>query len=344
MGNYIRAAGLSGFEDLVRSYGKDPIDILGKVGILPSVINETDSLIDYDRYLNLLELAGLVCNEECFGLKLAANQNIRTIGLIGVYISRQNSVLESLHVAQKYIDMHAEGFTFYANKLPNQLSELNILSQNAQNIDRPQEAQLAMCLMRNVIKDLIGPTWRPEKIKLKQNPTLESQQLLTKIFDCEVEFDTKKNALYFCTDLLARKPYHFNDDLVNQLILQQLENESTKSISNDTFLIESAMKMLLATGDCSIANVALCVGQHQKKVQRQLREQGTTYRELLEDVRKKEAIRIISTASIDLTDVALQLGYAELSIFSRQFKIWFGMTPTEWKNKSKKPAKNVVLV
>ena len=121
-------------------------------------------------------------------------------------------------------------------------------------------------------------------------------------------------------------------------IVQQLENKSTKLISDDTFLIKSAMKMLLATGDCNITNVALCVGQHQKKVQRQLRHKGTTYRELLEDVRKQEGIRIINTGSINLTDVALQLGYAELSVFSRQFKSWFGITPTEWKKKSKKPA------
>ncbi len=334
MGNYIRAAGLSGFEDLVRSYGGDPIDILSRVGILPSMISDPDSLIDYDRYLNLLELAALICKEECFGLKLGVNQNIRTIGLIGVYMSRQNSILESLQVAQKYIYIHAKGFVFYVNQQPNKLCELNIVSQNTQTIDRPQKVQLSICLIRNIIKDLISPTWRPEKIKLKQNPTLESQQLLTKIFDCEVEFNAKKDALYFSTDFLAHKPYYFNDDLINQLIVQQLEGQSTQPINDDTFLIESAMKMLLATGDCSITNVALCVGQHPKKIQRQLKEKGTSYRYLLEDVRKKEVMRIFNTDSINLTDVALQLGYAELSIFSRQFKTWFDMTPTEWKNQS----------
>ena len=98
MGNYIRAAGLSGFEDLVCSYGIDPIDILGNVGISASMIREPDALIDYDKYLNLLEVAAVVCKEECFGLKLGINQNIATIGLIGVYISRQNTILESLWV------------------------------------------------------------------------------------------------------------------------------------------------------------------------------------------------------------------------------------------------------
>ena len=63
MGSYIRVASLNGFEELVRSYGQDPINILDKVGLKPSMIREPNSLIDHDRYTNLLELAGIVCNE-----------------------------------------------------------------------------------------------------------------------------------------------------------------------------------------------------------------------------------------------------------------------------------------
>lgn len=336
MGSYIRVAGLGGFEDLVHSYGKNPANILDKVGLLPSMIREPHSLIDHDKYTNLLELAGIVCNDECFGLKLGAKQNIQTIGLIGVYMSKQREIARALLVAQKYIYTHAESFVFHVNEVSEQLCELDLLRQNTQNIDRAQKSQLSICLICNILKYLINPTWRPEKVKLKQNPSPRSKQLLTKILGCPVEFNTKKNAIYFSTIYLSYKPYYFEDDLVNQLIVQQLENESNTSIHHDVFLIESSMKMLLATADCSMANVALCVGQHPKKVQRQLKNEGTTYRDLLEEVRKKEAIRIINTGNISLTDVAFQLGYAELSVFSRQFKSWFGVTPKEWKDSSKK--------
>lgn len=335
MGSYIRVAGLNGFEELVRSYKKDPINILDKVGLLPSVIRDPNSLIDHDKYTNLLELAAIVCKEECFGLKLGAKQSIQTIGLIGVYMSKQCDIAKALLVAQKYIYTHAESFVFQVNEVSNELCELDVVRQNTQNIDRAQKSQLSICLVCNILKDLISPTWRPEKVRLKQNPSLQSKQLITEILGCAVEFNTDKNAVYFSTHCLSYKPYYFEDDLVNQLIVQQLENESRNPIHNDVFLIESSMKMLLATADCNMANVALCVGQHPKKIQRKLKDAGTTYRDLLEEVRKKEAVRIINTGDISLTDVAFQLGYAELSIFSRQFKSWFSMTPTEWKDSSR---------
>lgn len=335
MGNYIRAASLGGFEELVRSYEINPIDILKQVGILPSIIREPNSFIDYDRYLNLLNQAAIACNEECFGLKLGARQNIRTIGLIGIYMSRQNTILEALNVAQKYVYLHAEGLIFHVNQLPNQLCELNLVRLNQQNTEMPQKAQLTIGLIQNILKDLIGSTWKPERIKLKQRPLEMNQQLFSEILNCEVEFNANQDAIYFSTEFLDYKPSCFNEDMINQLIEQQLESQNNKPVHDDEILIESSVKILLATGDCSIDNIALCMGVHPKKLQRQLKQRGTTYRDLLEHIRKKEAIRIMNSSSITLTDLALQLGYAELSIFSRRFKNWFGITPTEWKEKAK---------
>lgn len=335
MGNYIRASSLGGFEELVRSYGINPIHILKQVGILPSMVREPNSFIDYDKYLSLLKNAAIICNDECFGLKLGANQKISTIGLIGVYMSRQNTILDALNIAQKYVYLHAEGLVFHVNQLPNQLCELNLVRLNEQNMEIPQKAQLVICLIRNVLKDLIGHSWYPEKIKFKQSAPQQYQELFTNIFECEIEFNSDRDALYFPAVFLTHKPYCSNEDLVNQLIEQHLESQSNKPIHDDTVLIESSIKMLLATGDCSIENIALCMGVHPKKLQRQLKQRGTTYRDLLEDIRKKEAVRIMNIGSINLTDLALQLGYAELSIFSRCFKNWFGITPTEWKAKTK---------
>ncbi len=78
-------------------------------------------------------------------------------------------------------------------------------------------------------------------------------------------------------------------------------------------------------------------GHASKKLQRALKIQGTTYRDILENVRKKEALRMLDAGNVNLTDIALQLGYAELSIFSRNFKSWFGIPPTELKAKTRSP-------
>ena len=150
MGSYIRAASLGGFEDLVRSYGINPIEILKEIGILPALLRDPDSFIHYDHYLNLLEKAALACQDDCFGLKLGALQNISTIGLIGVYMSRQTTILEALSVAQKYVYLHAEGIVFHVSQHNALLCKLNFVRLSEYNTDVPQKSQLAICLVANI--------------------------------------------------------------------------------------------------------------------------------------------------------------------------------------------------
>ncbi|HIQ35570.1 MULTISPECIES: AraC family transcriptional regulator [Acinetobacter] len=334
MASYIRAASLGGFEELVRNYGINPIAILKQVGIMPALLRNPDSFINYEHYLSLLELASQTCREECFGLKLGALQNISTIGLIGVYMSRQETILDALKVAQKYVYLHAEGIVFHVSQVNSELCKLTFVRLSDYNIEVPQKSQLAICVITNILKDLIGPIWYAEKVYLKQHAPKQSK-IFSEHFSCEVKFSTDEDALYFPASFLANKPYAFNENLVNQLILNQLESLSSTKIDDTTILIESSVSMLLATGDCNIENTSLCVGMHPKKIQRFLKTKGTTFRDIIESVRKKEAIRMLEEGDMKLTDIALQLGYSELAIFSRNFKQWFGLPATEFKEKLK---------
>ena len=91
--------------------------------------------------------------------------------------------------------------------------------------------------------------------------------------------------------------------------------------------------MLLATGDCSRENIAMCMGIHPKKMQRTLQDNNTSYQQLLDNTRKKEAIRVIEQGGANLTNLALNLGYADFSAFSRRFKCWYGVSPSKWREK-----------
>lgn len=334
MGNFIRAASLGGFETLVRSYGVNPLKILDEIGILPSLLRDPDSFIDYDRYLNLLEKAAKDCQDECFGFKLGSLQNINTIGLIGVYMSRQSTILEALKIAQKYVYLHAEGVVFQTVQYNSNICKLQFVRLSEYSKEVPQKSQLAISLVANILKNLIGSQWHAEKISFTQKLPKNSIRLFQDYFACQVEFLTDEDAIYFPSTFLKYKPYNFNEDVINQIILKQLEAQKRNQIEDYTALIESSIKMLMATGDCNVENIALCMSMHPKKLQRILKKQGITYRNLLENVRKKEAVRMLNSANVSLTDIALQLGYAELSIFSRNFKKWFGTTPTDLKEKN----------
>jgi AraC-like DNA-binding protein len=60
-------------------------------------------------------------------------------------------------------------------------------------------------------------------------------------------------------------------------------------------------------------------------LRRRLAESGTSFQELLDEVREALAQELLTTLAVE--DVALRLGYAEASSFIHAFKRWKGVTP-----------------
>jgi AraC-like DNA-binding protein len=83
----------------------------------------------------------------------------------------------------------------------------------------------------------------------------------------------------------------------------------------------------MAEGSVSLKSVADGLKAPVWTLQRRLRDQGITFSELVEDVRRKLARHYVHQSGIPLTEVALLLGYSEASAFSRAFRQWYGVSP-----------------
>jgi AraC-like DNA-binding protein len=66
-----------------------------------------------------------------------------------------------------------------------------------------------------------------------------------------------------------------------------------------------------------------------------LKGQGTTFSDLLRDVRLELAQTLLKQSDLSMTEIAERLGYRELSAFSRAFKTQSGMAPNTFRLKLK---------
>ncbi len=65
----------------------------------------------------------------------------------------------------------------------------------------------------------------------------------------------------------------------------------------------------------------------QSAVQRLLEKEGTSFRQLSEEVRRSAAERYLLGTDLPMKEIAYLLGFSELSTFSRAVKTWFGVSP-----------------
>ena len=86
--------------------------------------------------------------------------------------------------------------------------------------------------------------------------------------------------------------------------------------------------------DCNIDYVAEQFSLNKRTLNRKLAAEGTTFKVLLTDVKKEEALQLLSNTHNSITRVALELGYSETSSFTNAFKKWFGLTPKKWQKEN----------
>ena len=132
----------------------------------------------------------------------------------------------------------------------------------------------------------------------------------TKLLDCPVE--TADNELLkilkrHCEQILGARPK-----------------------ANDlAFEVQQAITTLLSSGQCKIDAVAQELGMSSRTLTRRLTEEGLSYKGLLDEVRRKLALRYLKDRRISLKQITYLLGYSEVSAFYHAFRRWTDSSPLQ---------------
>jgi AraC-like DNA-binding protein len=147
-----------------------------------------------------------------------------------------------------------------------------------------------------------------------------------------IVFNSSFHGITFAASELERPVLHANASLFPLFekhatdTLNKLQNADTMS-----YRIRQAILGLLKGDEPRLANIARTLGIGERTIQLKLQEEGTTFRELLDDVRKEMAIAHLRENKSSTTDIAFLLGFSEPSVFSRTFKKWTGLSPQAYR-------------
>ncbi|MEP4372073.1 MAG: AraC family transcriptional regulator [Alloalcanivorax venustensis] len=101
--------------------------------------------------------------------------------------------------------------------------------------------------------------------------------------------------------------------------------------------VRSAIYRRLGSGDPSVDAVAAELGLTVRTLQSRLQRQGLAYQEVLDGLRRSLAELYLRDPALNLTEIALLLGFAESSSFSRAFRRWRGESPVSWRRRLPRP-------
>ncbi len=95
--------------------------------------------------------------------------------------------------------------------------------------------------------------------------------------------------------------------------------------------IESALDPLLEGNQASANALASALGISRQTLHRRLREQGTSFTEVLAARRHQLAMRYLGREGASVKVIAWRLGFSSPEAFSRAFKRWTGRSPSQFR-------------
>jgi AraC-like DNA-binding protein len=153
------------------------------------------------------------------------------------------------------------------------------------------------------------------------------------VFQAEVNFGAAGDRLCF-SDEEWRAPLETHDQLLAQVLEAHARirlGRATGETSPLRFELQRAILGALPDG-ALVPDVARALHMSARTLQRKLAEEGTTYREALDTVRRDLACRYLGDRTLSISEVAMLLGFSEKSSFHRAFERWTGESPGRWRS------------
>jgi AraC-like DNA-binding protein len=95
--------------------------------------------------------------------------------------------------------------------------------------------------------------------------------------------------------------------------------------------VRSLVGLQLAEGGPDVGKVAARLGMSLRTLARRLEDEGTTFRELVDDVRQQLALELVSRRAATFSEISDQLGFSQVAAFHRAFRRWTGQTPLDYR-------------
>ncbi len=320
-----RIGGLVEVPGLLRELGADPRDVFTRVGLRPADFQNPEARTSYQDIVRLLGECASTTGREHFGLLAGARWRLAHLGILGELMRYAPTVGDALRIGTAYQWLNAAGgvpFLFEHARV----AELGYGVYLSGLPDAEQIQELSVALLVQLVREFCGATWRPARAFLARSEPTDATPY-ERFFDAPLQFDAGFTAVQFPLRVLDRRLPDADPRKARQIRHHVAELAPEELVAR----LRRALRVMLAFGHTSANGLAARLAMHPRTLDRRLAASGTSYREVLDEVRFAVARQLVETTALPIGEIAGALGYAEASPFVRAFRRWSGTTPAAWR-------------
>jgi len=321
---------LAALFDMLSSEGHPARDILKNVNLPVKEVHSSKTRISLKQLMTACKNALRLSKDRHLAYRIGASIHISTCGMYGFAILCCPDFRRTMQFAARYHMLAAPLATISFSEESG--SAIWTIEPNLHAATDPPlyrfitEMQIGIHI--SLMRDVMGPAFAPDEVCLTY-PAAGDAGLPEDQIGCGVRFAKPANKIAFRSTWLAQEASLGNkttypsivalcDDLLDDLILR--------------IGIAGKVRELLLT---DIANPPTCsaaarlLGMNDRSQRRKLRQQGLSYRSLLDELRTQIALKYLRTTRFSNDDIALALGFSDAANFRRAFHRWTNKAPSD---------------
>ena len=155
-------------------------------------------------------------------------------------------------------------------------------------------------------------------------------------FRSRIHFGMPDNALILPASLMDTPCVRADESLIAVLDRYATDRIEAEPVSDGIVdRVRSTLADELKGGEPTATQLAARLKMSVRTLSRSLAAAGTSYRQVLEGLRRELSLRHLAGNRFSISEIAFLLGFVELSSFHRAFKRWTGETPVAFRRRSR---------
>ncbi len=306
-----------------------PVDpILKKAGLTRRQVSNPDAQIPFHKHAALLTLAAEATGDDCFGLHLSTSIAPQQAGVLGYVLLNSATLGDALVNLVRYYRVLTEGpeFDFKVGK-----KEAMVVARMTDPlvVDERQTVEFGLGILYRSCQLITGRNLRLSWVEF-QHAKHKDARTVRQVVGAPVRYGQDRSAMVFEAKLLDCPVETADNELLKILKRHCQQVLGARPKANDLiFEVQQLITTLLPSGQPKIDAVAQKLGMSSRTLTRRLAEDGLTYKGLLDEVRRKLALKYLKDRRISLKKVTYLLGYSEVSAFYHAFHRWTGLSPVQ---------------
>jgi AraC-like DNA-binding protein len=313
-------------------YGIDGHALLAELGIN----GQADQRIPVEQTALAWRRAAETTGEPAIGLMAAKTTQPASWGELGLAVMCAGSLHHAITLLLKYPAFISDSITLQTDERDDEFI-LEVTPATPQ-LPGVESLEFGMATGFQLLRAIFPGQLRLKALALTRADTTDLTPY-QEFYGCE-RIQTRSpvgRQVYYREDVHQVLPFanaalvHHHEALLQQQLRPTTQHTPVPLPTRDLVQqLTQAIRQQIQAGDVDQAAIARQMNISPRHLQRKLKARHLRFTDLVDAVRRDDALRLLRDGRRPLTEIAHQLGFSDHSNFSRAFKRWYGKTPTQF--------------